>query len=184
MRLALDNLGMRLGHNILVLDRYHRDIDSDHAAGLPREIASRRDDMLASYVALVGRDFPFAARQPPDSGDRRVAVDLSAALARAARQRLRQVGGLNVAVLEVLDRANDFFDIAERPDCLDLSRREEFDLDADRFRDARVIIVFVHPVAGQREANVRHLTKTGVEPGSCSRVWYSATEYLWICPTE
>ncbi len=48
---------------------------------------------------------------------------------------------------------------------LDLARREELDLDADRFRDARVIIVLVHPVARAREANVRHLTKTGVEPG-------------------
>ena len=94
-----------------------------------------------------------------------MAVDFGSAFASAARQRLRQIGGLDVTVLEVLDRANDSVDIAERPDCLDLARRQEFDLDADRLRDARVIIVFVHPVAGPREANVRHLTKTGVEPG-------------------
>src|SRR5271156_620907 len=92
-----------------------------------------------------------------------MAVDFGSAFASAARQRLRQIGGLDVTVLEVLDCANDSVDIAERPDLLDLARREEFDLDADRLCDARVIIVFVHPVAGPREANVRHLAKAGVE---------------------
>ena len=150
MRLALDDLGMRFGHDILVLDRYHRDVDSDHAAGLPGEIASRRNDVLADHVALVGRDFPFAARQPFDGGDRRMAVDFGSAFARAARQRLRQIGGLDVTVLEVLDCADDSVDIAERPDVLDLAWREEFDLDADRLRDARVIIVLIHPVARSR----------------------------------
>ena len=117
LRLALDDLRMRFGHDILVLDRDHRHVDPDHAARRPREIAGRRNDMLASYVALVGRDFPFAARQPLDGGDRRVAVDLGSAFASAARQSLRQIGGLDVTVLEVLDCANDSLDIAERPDC-------------------------------------------------------------------
>src|SRR5271155_1097233 len=94
-----------------------------------------------------------------------MAIDFGSAFASAARQRLCKVGGLGVTVLEVLDCANDSVDIAERPDLLDLARREEFDLDADRLRDARVIVVLVHPVAGPREANVRHLAKAGVEPG-------------------
>src|ERR1700722_10405128 len=94
-----------------------------------------------------------------------MAVDFGSAFASAARQRLRQIGGLDVTVLEVLDRANDSVDIAERPDLLDLARREEIDVDADRLRDARVIIVLIHPVAGPREANVRHLAKAGVESG-------------------
>ena len=51
-----------------------------------------------------------------------LAVDLGPAIARAARQRLRQVGGLDIAVLRVLDRAENAVDIAERPDLLDLRR--------------------------------------------------------------
>jgi hypothetical protein len=45
---------MRFRHDILVLNRDHRHVDSDHAAGLAREIAGRRNDVLASYVAFVG----------------------------------------------------------------------------------------------------------------------------------
>ena len=40
--------------------------------------------------------------------------------ARAARQRLGQIGGLDIAVLGMLDRADDPLDVAERPDLLDL----------------------------------------------------------------
>ncbi len=165
MRLALDDLGMRFGDDILVLDRDHRDVDPDHAAGLPREISGRRNDMLASDVALVGRDFPFAARQPLDAHHSRVAVDLSAAVARAARQRLRQIGWLDVAVFGMLNRADDSLDIAKRPNVLDLTWAQELDLDADRLRDACVIIVLVHPVARARQTNVRHLAQAGVESG-------------------
>ena len=77
--------------------------------------------MLADDFALVGHDLPFAARQALDRGDRRVAVDLRAALARAARQRLRQVGRLDIAVLRMLDRAENSLDVAQRPDLLHLA---------------------------------------------------------------
>jgi len=46
-----------------VLNRDHRHADADHPAGLAREISSRRNDMFASDVALLGCDLPFAARQ-------------------------------------------------------------------------------------------------------------------------
>ena len=83
--------------------------------------------MLASDVALVGRDLPFVARQPLDGRDRRVAVDLGATLTRAARQRLRQIGRLDVTVLGMLDGADNSVDIAKRPDVFDLARRQELD---------------------------------------------------------
>ena len=103
--------------------------------------------------------------RPLDGGDRRVAVDFSPAVARAARQRLCEVRRLDVSVLGVLDRADYPLDIAERPNFFDLARRQELDLDADRLRDARVIMVLVHPVASAGETDVRHLAKAGVEPG-------------------
>ena len=55
---------MRFGDDILVLDRDHRHVDPDHAAGRPREIAGRRNDMLANDVALVGETFhsPLGSR--------------------------------------------------------------------------------------------------------------------------
>ena len=165
LRLALDDRGMGFGHDILVLDRDDGDIDPDHPAGRPGEIAGRRNDMLAHHLALVGYDLPFAVRQPLDRGHRRLAVDLGAAFARAAGQSLREIGGLDVAVVGMLDRADDPLDIAERPDLLDLIWLQELHLDADRLGDAGVIVIFVHPVAGAREADVRHLAKADVEAG-------------------
>src|ERR1700735_5272500 len=94
-----------------------------------------------------------------------MAVDLGTTFARAARQRLRQVGRLDVAVFGVLDRPEDSLDIAERPDVLDLAWAQELDFDTDRLCDACVIIVLVHPVAGAGETDVRHLTKARVESG-------------------
>ena len=94
-----------------------------------------------------------------------MAVDLRPAIAGAARQSLREVGGLDIAVLWMLDRADDSLNIAERPDLLDLFWLQELHLDADRLRDAGIVIVFVHPVAGAREADVGHLAKARIEPG-------------------
>ena len=85
-------------------------------------------------------------------------VDLRAEIAGGAGEGLRQIRRLDVAVLRVLNRADDALGLAERPDFLDLIRRQELDLDpADRRRDARVIAVFVHAVAGARKADVGDL---------------------------
>ena len=76
--------------------------------------------MLADDFPLVGDDLPFAARKPLDFRYGSLAADLAAAFTRRARQRLRQVGWLDIPVLGVLDRADDAIDVAERPDGLDL----------------------------------------------------------------
>ena len=155
---------MSLGDDILMLNRNDGDVDPDHASGAPREIPRRRHDVLADDVALVGDHLPFAALKPLDRGDGGMTVDLAAAVAGRARQRLGQVGGLDVAVLRMLDRADDSVDVAQRPNVLDLGRRQELHLDAaDRRGDAGIIIVLVEPVAGAREADVGHLAQADVE---------------------
>ena len=85
----------------------HGHVEPDHAPGLAREIAARGDHVLADDVALVGDDLPFAAARRLDRGHGRLAVDLGAVVARAARERLRQIGGLDVAVLGMLDGAEN-----------------------------------------------------------------------------
>ena len=156
---------MRLGDDILVLNRHHRHVDPDHLAGLPREIAGGRDNVLANDVAFVGRNLPFAAWLPLDRDHGRLAVDLSPEFARRPRKRLRKIRRLDIAVLGMLDRADDSVDVAERPDLLDLLRGQELDLDADRGGDSGVIVIFVHPVAGAREADVGDLAQADVEAG-------------------
>ena len=162
---------MRFGDDILVLDRDDRNVEPDHRAGLAREIAGRRDDVLAGDVALVGLDQPFAGRLLLDADDRGVAVDFGAAIARPLGQRLGQVGGLDIAVIGMLDGAEDAVGLAERPDFLQLLRRELVDLDADRLGDARIIHELVPAVLGAGETDVEQtLLKPTFWPVSASRL--------------
>ena len=122
--------------------------------------------MLADDFALVGDDLPFAAVCRLDRDHGGLPVDLGAVVPSAARERLSQIGGLDIAVLGVLDGAQNPLGFAERPDFLDLLWRQGFYLDpADRRGDARVIVVFIEPVARAREADVGDLTEADVEAG-------------------
>ncbi len=105
------------------------------------------DDVLAGDVALVGLHHPAAARRPLDRGDDRVAVDLAAHRARALGERLGEVGRLDIAVVRMLDRADDAVGLAERPGFLHLRGGEELHLDADRLGDALVEEELVHAVS-------------------------------------
>ena len=61
--------------------------------------------MLAANFPLVGPDNPLAAARSLDRDDVCLSINLRAALASAPRERLGEVGGLNVSVLGMLDRA-------------------------------------------------------------------------------
>ncbi len=112
--------GMRLGHDILVLDRDDGNVDTEHLAGLAHEIAGRRDNVFAGDVALVGLDQPFARRLLLDADDRGIAIDLGTAIARTLGQCLREIGGLDIAVIGMLDGTDDAVSLAKRPDFLEL----------------------------------------------------------------
>ena len=83
--------------------------------------------------------------------------DLGAAVARALGERLGEVGGLDIAVVGMLDRADDAVGLAERPDLLDLLGRQDVDLDADRLGDAGIVHELVPAVLGAGEADVGDL---------------------------
>ena len=83
-----------------------------------------------------------------DRGDGRVAVNRRAILSRAFGQRLRQVGGLDIAIIRMLDRADHAVHIGKRPYFLDLIGREEVDVDTNRPRNPGIIMIFIHPVFG------------------------------------
>ena len=58
---------MRLGHDVLVLDRNDRNVEANHPAGLAGKITRSRHDVFSSDVAFVGLDQPLARRQLLDA---------------------------------------------------------------------------------------------------------------------
>jgi hypothetical protein len=94
-----------------------------------------------------------------------VTVDLGAPVAGAARHGLGEVRRLDVAILAMLDGADDAVRLHQRPDLLHLGGCQEFDGDADGPRDAGVIFVFVHPVLRAGEPDVGDVAEAGVEAG-------------------
>ena len=119
--------------------------------------------MLAGNIALVGLHQPFAVRLLLDGRDLGLAVDLAAAGAGALRQRHGDVGGRDVAVIGVVESADDAVGIAERPQLLHLRGRDDAERHADGVRGAAIFVVLVHAVAVGGEAQVAGLAKTTPE---------------------
>ena len=119
--------------------------------------------MFAGDVALIGGDQPFTIGLLRNRRHRGVAVDSGAALARTLCQRLCQVSGLDIAIFWMLDRADHALSVTERPDVLDLLRRQEVHVHADGAGNACIVLIFVHPVLRRREPNVGHLRKADVQ---------------------
>ena len=109
--------------------------------------------MFAGDVALVGFHHPAIAHAL-NGGDGGVAVNFSAHGTGTFGQRLRQVGGLNIAVLLMLDCAQQTLGVAQRPDLFHLIRGQHIDLDANGFSHALIIHIFVPAVLGAGETNV------------------------------
>ena len=163
--LALLDERMGLGHDVLVLDGNHRNIEANHRARLARKVAGGGNDVLAGDVALVGLHHPLAVRLLLDAGDGGVAVDLSTARARTLRHGLGEIGRLDIAVIGVLDRAEQAIGLAERPDLLDLLRGEDVDLDADRLGNPGVVHELIPAVLGAGEADVGDLLEAHMLAG-------------------
>ena len=160
----LDRL-MRLGDDILVLDRDHRNVEPDHAARLAGEIAGCADHMLAGDLALVGGHLPFARGGARNAGDGGVAIDFGAAVAGPAGQRLRQVGRLDIAVAGMPDRADQTLGVAKRPDIAHLVGGQEIDIDPDGAGDTGILPVFVHPVGCLRQPDVADIAEADIHAG-------------------
>ena len=65
----------------------------------------------------------------------------------------------------MLDSADNAVHIRKRPNIFDVVGAQEIDIDANGARNARIIIIFVHPVFGGRQPDVRDLRKTGMQAG-------------------
>ena len=173
-----DERRVGLGDDILVLDRDRRDADAEQPGGALGVVAGGGDDVLgADLEGLVGGDevaallgHHAAADDPLGAGpvvavDLGLADDLDAALAGALGHRLGDVGGVDVAVGRVEERADEVLGADERPALADLLRGQPLEGDADGLGGRGVELELVHPRPGLRHAQVADDREAGVEAG-------------------
>ena len=142
-----------------MLDRDDRDVEPDHRGGLARVVARRGDDVLARNVAPGRGHCPLAALAARNRGHFGAPVDLGAVVARALGQRHGQVGGRDVAVVGVVERAHQPGGLAQRPELLDLGGADHLEGHADGVRGAAIVVVLVHAVAVGRQAQIARLVE-------------------------
>ena len=163
--LALQDRRVRFGDDVLVLHRDHRDVDPDHLACLAGKIAGAGDHVIGGEDLLVRLHMPGPVRILVKRRDGGVAHDPGTPVARALGQRLGEVGGLDIAVIGMLDRAQNAVGFAERPNLLELFRRQEFHVDADGFCDAGIIKILIHPVLRHCQTDIGDLREADIEAG-------------------
>ena len=152
-RAARHEFGDVLGHQILVGERHHRQVLTDHGRHFTAPVAGCVDHRLRRDHALVGRHAPFARGRARDGSDARVAVDLRARIARALGQRLRHLRRVDVAVERIVQPGDDTVRFQERMVRADLCRGQhlEFDTLGAGLRDH--VPELIDPLGGVRQTD-------------------------------
>ena len=140
-----------LGDEVLVRERDDGQIRSDHRRHLAATVARGVDHLRCLDHALVGGDAPLAGGCALDGRDPGLAVDGRTRIARALGERLRELCGVDVAVVRVVEPRLDVVGGDERVPLADLGGREHLELDALRARLRHHMLELVHPVGGVRE---------------------------------
>ena len=174
----LDQGRVGFGDDILMLDRNRGDADAQQAGGALRVVAGGGHDMLGpdledlartdKVAALFHQPFaghdPFAA-SPRIPVDLHLAFDAGAGHARALGHGLGHVGGVDIAVCRMEQRALQILGTDQRPAVPDLLGRQELMLDADRLSGGGIQHVFVHAFVGLGHAQVAAAGEARVQPG-------------------
>ena len=116
------------GDDIHMLRRMQRHADAAHLPDLARPLAGAIDDDLGGNRAPVGLDAGHLPLPCGNAGDAHPLDDAGAAIARALGKRLRQVGGVGLAVARQPDGADQIVDGHDRPQIAGLLRRDHLDI--------------------------------------------------------
>jgi hypothetical protein len=158
---------MGFGHDVLVLNRDDRYVQADHLTGLARVVSRRGDYVVARNVTLFCSHDPGSRRRLLNRNDRRVAVNRGTTVARALRERLGQIGRLDIAIVGMKNSAHKSVGIAQRPELLDFSRRQKLNIDAYRLGGRGVLVVLVHAIVVHRQPKIADLFETDGLPRLC-----------------
>ena len=121
--------------------------------------------MFTGDVSLVGLYQPRARRKLLNGHNRGVPVNLSAPVACALRQCLRQVSRLDVTVIRMLDCSQEVIRFTKWPDFLDLLWGQLVDFHANSFGNSGVIHELVPAVLGAGKTDIGHFPETHMLAG-------------------
>ena len=118
--------------------------------------------MLTVDIALVSFDDPAFICLLLKLKNGGVAINSCATSAGTFGQRLGEVGGLNIAIVRVLNRANNALYIGHGPGFFNLLWGQKIDLDTYGLSDAGVILIFVHAILVGGQANIGNYTEANI----------------------
>ena len=168
--------GVGLGHDILMFHNNSGGLDPQQPRGALGVVAGGGHDMLGGDVEAVvgghqiaalfdharaGHD-PFAAR-PAVTVNLHFPFKRAAELPRAFGHRLRHVRRIDVAILRVIERADQVFGADQRPAVFHFFRCQELVVDPRRLSHRRIQHVFVHALLMLRHPQVADDIKAGVQ---------------------
>lgn len=153
-----------LGHEILVFHRGDGMVHTHHRAHLVHAVAARVHHDIAIHVAAVGVHRPGVIRVLGQPGDGGVAVDLGVGAARAARQRLAQRSGVDIAVVAIPKPAQQVVGGNQRMPAGAFGGVDDLELHAHAARHRGEVAVSVHlrGGVGQTDAAVAVAIADGI----------------------
>ena len=155
----------RLGDEVMMLHRQHRQFGAHHMADLARPQSRAIDDMLGVNRALVGRNVPgtVAARMKPENPGE--ALDRSAELAGGGDVGMRRARGVAMSAVRPPERADEITGVDQRIEALRLLERDHLGFHPEIARARTDELQTVEFARGRRE----HQSAVGMQPARLAR---------------
>ena len=153
------------GDDIKMLGGIQRHIHTSELAKLARPLSSAIDDDLAVHVALRGAHTHRTPVLDDHAGYFNIFDDPHAIVARAFRQRHRQISWIRFAVARNPDRALQIVGAHQWKEFARPLRRNLFDIDAKTFRQRYLLAQHFHALFGRRDVHATALFPTRRQPG-------------------
>src|SRR5690606_32381451 len=137
--------------DVLMAHHHHRHVTAEHPADLGGAVAGGIDDLFTAYFALFGRDHPFIVLTT-NPGNGAEANDLCSEIASSLGECLRELRGVDVAVIRVVKSSNEVMRFEERIPAADLFGADDVNMHALVAAHALGALKLAHPLLAVSQA--------------------------------